>query len=268
MKWDSIEGTKGTLTYSGGDSIATLAENNSMKLRGHTLIWHSQMPNWVNSVAKADMNATIQKHITEEATHYKGKIYAWDVVNEPFNEDGTYRTSVFYNTLGKDYIPLSLRYAHAADGNAKLYINDYNVEGKNKKSDALYELVSQLKKDNVPINGVGLQAHFIVGQIPSDLQDNMKRFSDLGLDVAITELDIRMQLPATADKLAQQAKDYASVFSTCLKVSRCVGVTVWGITDKHSWIPDVFSGYGAALLWDENYKPKEALSAVETALKA
>jgi endo-1,4-beta-xylanase len=209
----------------------------------------------------------MKKHITDEVTHYKGKIYAWDVVNEPFNEDGTFRDSIWHKNFGSDYIAEALKLAHAADPNAKLYINDYNVEGKNSKSDALYKLVKELKSKDVPIHGVGLQAHFILGQIPHDLATNMERFAALGLDVAITELDIRIQLPSTAEKLAQQAKEYASVFKACLSVPKCVGITIWGFTDKHSWIPSVFQGYGDALPWDANYKPKPAVAAIEEALK-
>jgi len=156
---------------------------------------------------------------------------------------------------------------HAADPKAKLYINDYNVEGKNQKSDGLYNLVKELKSKGVPIHGVGLQAHFILGQVPHDLAANMERFAALGLDVAVTELDVRILLPTTDEKLAQQAKEYAIVFKDCLSVPKCVGITIWGVTDKHSWIPSVFNGYGDALLWDINYHPKPAVAAIEAALK-
>jgi endo-1,4-beta-xylanase len=209
----------------------------------------------------------MKKHITDEVTHYKGKIYAWDVVNEPFNENGTFRDSIWYKNFGSDYIAEALKLAHAADPNAKLYINEYNVEGENDKSDALYKLVKELKTQGVPIQGVGLQSHFILEQIPRDLATNMERFSDLGLDVAITELDIRIKLPSTAQKFAQQAKDYASVFKACLSVPKCVGVTIWGFTDKHSWIPSTFHGYGDAHPWDANYEPKPAVDAIEEALE-
>jgi endo-1,4-beta-xylanase len=267
MKWQSVEGTKGQLKYTDADKLVELGQQNHMKIRGHTLIWHSQIPDWLNSLSKTELESTMKKHITDEVTHYKGKIYAWDVVNEAFNEDGTFRDSIWHKNFGSDYIAEALKLAHAADPNAKLYINDYNVEGKNSKSDGLYKLVKELKSKDVPIHGVGLQAHFILGQVPHDLQQNMERFTALGLDVAITELDIRIQLPSNAEKLAQQAKDYASVFKACLSVPKCVGVTIWGFTDKHSWIPSVFQGYGDALPWDANYKPKPAVAAIEEALK-
>jgi endo-1,4-beta-xylanase len=205
-------------------------------------------------------------HIALEVGRYKGRLAAWDVVNEPFNEDGTYRQTLWYNGLGVDYIAQALTAARAADPAAKLYINDYNVEGVNAKSTALYNLVRDLKARGVPIDGVGLQAHLILGQVPSTLQQNIQRFADLGLDVAITELDIRMQLPATEAKLAQQRTEYEAVVKACVAVTRCTGLTVWGFTDSDSWIPDTFPGEGAATPYDENYAPKPAYYGIVTAL--
>ncbi|GHC68599.1 hypothetical protein GCM10010309_34860 [Streptomyces violaceochromogenes] len=140
------------------------------------------------------------------------------------------------------------------------------MEGVNAKSTALYNLVKSLKERGVPIDGVGLQAHLIVGQVPSTLQQNIQRFADLGVDVAITELDIRMQLPATQAKLTQQAADYQAVTNACVAVARCTGVTVWGFTDSDSWIPDTFPGQGAATPYDENYRSKPAYHAIAEAL--
>jgi len=209
----------------------------------------------------------MKKHITEEVTHYKGKIYAWDVVNEAIGDDGNMRDSIWHKNFGNNFIAEAFKTAHATDPDAKLYYNDYGVEAKNHKSDTMYKLVQDLKTQGVPIHGVGFQSHFSLGQIPHDMQENMERFAALGLDVAITELDIRMQLPSTAEKLAQQAKDYAAVVKACHAVSRCVGITFWGISDKHSWVPDSFHGFGDALPWDANYKPKPAVAAMEEALK-
>jgi len=205
-------------------------------------------------------------HIALEVGRYKGRLAAWDVVNEPFNEDGTYRQTLWYNGLGTGYIAQALTAARAADPAARLYINDYNVEGVNAKSTALYNLVKSLKEQGVPIDGVGLQAHLIVGQVPSTLQQNIQRFADLGVDVAITELDIRMTLPSDSTKLAQQAADYKAVMNACVAVARCAGVTVWGFTDSDSWVPSTFPGEGAATPYDENYAPKPAYYAIAEAL--
>ncbi|CAG2176196.1 unnamed protein product [Oppiella nova] len=173
--------------------------------------------------------------------------------------------SIFSRTFNSSFIEEAFRTAHAADPNAKLYINDYNVEAVNTKSDALYALVKELKGKGVPVHGVGLQAHFRENEIPSTYQDNIRRFSDLGLDVAITELQVRYQLPGSADKIAKQAQDYSHAFSACMNVDRCVGVTVWGFTDKYSWLID--KGYGEQQLWTQDYKPKPAVDAVDKVLK-
>lgn len=268
MKWESVEPSRGTYNWAEADQIVNFAGAHNQQVRGHTLVWHSQNPGWLTngSWTPAQLSTLLQDHITTEVTRYKGRLAAWDVVNEPFNEDGTYRSTLWYNNLGSDYIAQALTWARAADPSAKLYINDYNVEGVGAKSTALYNLVKSLKERGVPIDGVGLQAHLILGQVPATLQQNIQRFADLGVDVAITELDIRMQLPATDAKLAQQKADYQTVTAACVAVSRCVNLTVWGFTDSDSWIPDVFDGYGAATPYDENYQPKPAYYGIAEAL--
>ena len=268
MKWGSVEPARGTYNWAEADQIVDFAQAHGQQVRGHTLLWHQQNPSWLTngSWTRDKLSAIVQNHIATEVGRYKGRLAAWDVVNEPFNEDGTYRQTLFHNTLGQDYIAQALTWARAADPSAELYVNDYNVEGVNAKSTALYNLVKSLKERGVPIDGVGLQAHLIVGQVPSTLQQNIQRFADLGVDVAITELDIRMQLPATQAKLTQQAADYKAVMNACVAVARCAGVTVWGFTDSDSWIPDTFPGQGAATPYDENYQPKPAYHAIAEAL--
>ncbi|MBA2946008.1 endo-1,4-beta-xylanase [Streptomyces himalayensis] len=268
MKWGSVEPTRGSYNWSGADSVVNFAEANNQKVRGHTLVWHSQLPSWVeNGTWTADSLRTVMTdHIATEAGRYKGRIDHWDVVNEPFNEDGTRRQSVFQTAIGDSYIADAFRAARAADPDAELYINDYNVEGINAKSTAMYNLVKSLKEQGVPVDGVGLQAHLILGQVPSSLQANIQRFADLGVDVVITELDIRMTVPPTEAQLAQQKADYKAVTSACVAVSRCKGITVWGFTDSDSWIPDFFDGYGAATPYDENFQPKPAYYGIAEAL--
>ncbi|CAM5466250.1 endo-1,4-beta-xylanase [Streptomyces canus] len=268
MKWGSVEPTRGSYDWAEADQIVNFAEANGQQVRGHTLVWHSQNPSWLTNGAwtAAQLGQLMNDHIALEVGRYKGRLAAWDVVNEPFNEDGTYRQTLWYNGLGTGYIAQALTAARAADPAARLYINDYNVEGVNAKSTALYNLVKSLKEQGVPIDGVGLQAHLIVGQVPATLQQNIQRFADLGVDVAITELDIRMTLPSDSTKLAQQAADYKAVMNACGAVARCAGVTVWGFTDSDSWIPSTFPGQGAATPYDENYAPKPAYYAIAEAL--
>ncbi len=266
MKWDTTEPSNGSYNFGPGDQIVSFAQSHSLRVRGHNLVWHSQLPSWVTSLPLNQVQSVMEAHITTEATHYKGKVYAWDVVNEPFNEDGTLRQDVFYQAMGSGYIADALRTAHAADPNAKLYLNDYNIEGVNSKSNGLYSLAQTLLSQGVPLNGIGLESHFILGQVPSSMLSNMQRFANLGLDVAVTELDDRIQLPATSANLQQQANDYATVVNDCLSVARCVGVSQWGVDDGHSWIPGTFPGYGAATMYDANYQPKPAYNSTATAL--
>ena len=266
MKWDTTEPSNGSFNFGPGDQIVSFARAHTMRVRGHNLVWHSQLPSWVSSLPTNQVQSAMETHITTEVTHYKGQVYSWDVVNEPFNDDGTFRTDAFFNAMGSGYISDALRTAHAADPNAKLYLNDYNIEGENAKSNAMYSLVSSLKSQGVPIDGVGLESHFILGQVPSSMLANMQRFAALGVDVAVTELDDRILLPATAANLQQQASDFSAVVKDCLAVSRCVGVTQWGVGDADSWIPGFFSGYGAATMFDQNYQPKPSYTATQAAL--
>ncbi|MGW1270451.1 endo-1,4-beta-xylanase [Streptomyces sp. NPDC002491] len=268
MKWASVEPAQGVFNWAEADQIVAFAQAHDQQVRGHTLVWHSQNPSWLTngSWTSAQLTTLLQNHISTEAGRYKGRIAAWDVVNEPFNEDGTYRPTLWYNGLGPDYIANALTWAKAADPAAKLYVNDYNVEGVNAKSTALYNLVKSLKERGVPIDGVGLQAHLILGQVPSTFQQNIQRFADLGVDVAITELDIRMPLPADSAKLAQQKADYKAVTAACAAVTRCVNLTVWGFTDSDSWVESTFPGEGAATPYDANYAPKPAYYGISEAL--
>ncbi|MBA9050024.1 endo-1,4-beta-xylanase [Streptomyces murinus] len=267
MKWDTTEPSQGQFNFSGGDAIVQFAQAHNQQVRGHNLVWHSQLPSWVSNLPAGQVQAAMENHITKEAAHYKGEVYSWDVVNEPFNDDGTYRTDAFYNAMGKDYIADALRTAHAADPGAKLYINDYNIDGTGAKADAMYQLASDLKKAGVPLDGIGFQGHLAIQySFPSNMQQNLQRFADLGLDVAFTELDVRMEMPSDSTKLATQADYYRQVTSACLAVTRCVGITVWDFDDKYSWVPSTFSGQGAADLYDENLRTKPAYTAVQTAL--
>ncbi|PIL35441.1 hypothetical protein GSI_02168 [Ganoderma sinense ZZ0214-1] len=270
MKWDATEPTRGTFTFSGGDQIANLAKTNGQLLRGHNCVWYNQLPSWVSSgqFTAADLTTVIQNHCGTLVGHYKGQVYSWDVVNEPFNDDGTWRTDVFYNTLGTSYVSIALQAARAADPNAKLYINDYNIEQTGAKATAMLNLVKQLLAAGVPLDGVGFQCHFIVGEVPTSFQSVLQQFTALGLEVAITELDIRMPTPASQANLAQQQKDYQSVVQACMNVEGCAGITVWDFTDKYSWVPSTFSGQGAACPWDQNLVKKPAYNGIVAALEA
>jgi endo-1,4-beta-xylanase len=270
MKIDATEPNQGQFSFARGDQIVAFAQAHNQKVRGHTLVWHSQLPGWLTSGTfnATQLHAIMLNHIANVAGHYAGKVFAWDVVNEPFNDDGTRRQSMWQTTLGDGYIADALRAARAADPTAKLYINDFNTDGVNAKSTAMFNLAQSLLAQGVPLNGIGIQAHMILGQVPSTFQQNIQRFANLGLDVAITELDIRMNTPASTAMLQQQSGDYTTVVNACLAVARCVGVTTWGVGEPDSWIPSTFSGQGQGLLFDGNYQPKPAYNAVNAALAA
>ncbi|GAA2388642.1 hypothetical protein GCM10010420_10090 [Streptomyces glaucosporus] len=268
MKWDAVEPQRGQFNWAGGDRLVQFAQQNDQLVYGHTLVWHSQMPQWLQngSFSNTELRTIMTDHVTTQAGRYRGQVQRWDVVNEAFNEDGTFRQSKFYQQLGESYIADAFRAARAADPNAKLFINDYNTEVRNAKSDGLFRLVQRLKSQGVPIDGVGFQSHLIVGNVNGPaIQQNLQRFADLGLEVAITELDIRMRTPSDSTKLQQQARDYRAVADACLAVSACSGITVWGISDRDSWVPGTFPGEGDACPWDSDYRPKPAYEALKAA---
>lgn len=181
---------------------------------------------WTNET----LTAAVEAHITSEVTHYKGQCYAWDVVNEALDDTAAYRSDVFLTTMGTWYIPFAFATAAAADPDAKLYYNDYNIEYAGSKATAAVQLIEMVQAYGAKIDGVGLQGHFIVGSTPaeSSLLSQINTFADMGLEVAYTEVDVRFSsLPPTTAGLAQQAVDYGSVTSACLASSACVGITVW-----------------------------------------
>ncbi|MEV0573537.1 endo-1,4-beta-xylanase [Streptomyces sp. NPDC050392] len=257
MKWDAVEASRNSFNFSSADQIVSHAQGRGMKLRGHTLVWHSQLPGWVGGLGATDLRSAMNNHINQVMAHYKGKIYAWDVVNEAYQDgsSGARRSSPFQDKLGNGFIEEAFRTARAADSGAKLCYNDYNTDGQNAKSNAVYAMVKDFKQRGVPIDCVGFQSHFNGNSpVPSDYQANLQRFADLGVDVQITELDIEGSGSA-------QAASYTKVVNACLAVSRCAGITVWGIPDKYSW-----RAGGTPLLFDDNYGKKPAYSAVLAAL--
>jgi endo-1,4-beta-xylanase len=271
MKWALVEPQRGVFDYTAAESLVAFARQHNQVVRGHTLVWHNQVPRWLTeaSFTPGELADILRQHIAEEASHFRGAVDAWDVVNEPFNEDGTWRDTIWFRALGADYVGLAFQWAQAADPHARLYLNDYNVESVNPKSDAMYALVQDLLARGVPVHGVGLQAHLAMElEFPNTLRDNLERFAALGLDVAITEADVRMRLPPAPDKLAIQADYYARLMRACLDVPRCVSFTVWGFADGHSWVPRAFGGYGAATVFDDRLQPKPAYAAVSDVLNA
>ena len=270
MKWDPIERTRGSEDFSGGDAIVAFAAAHGMQVKGHALIWHQALPAWVSGLDAASLRSEFEHHIRSVASHYRGRVIAWDVVNEAI-DDATLglRDSVFRQKLGDGYIADAFRIAHDADPQALLFYNDYGGEGAGGKSDAIYELVRGLVGQGVPIGGVGLQMHVRAGAPPSDtaVAANMRRFAAFGLRVNISEMDVRVGdigggTPANLDV---QRAVYHSMTAACVAEPACYGITFWGFTDAHSWIYNQY-GPDAPLLFDAQYAPKPAFYGVLDAL--
>ncbi|WP_340377422.1 non-reducing end alpha-L-arabinofuranosidase family hydrolase [Streptomyces sp. SS7] len=257
MKWDTIEPSRGTFNFGPADQIVNRATSHGQRVRGHTTVWHSQLPSWVGSITDANtLRSVMNNHITTEMTHFKGKIYAWDVVNEAFADGGSgqHRSSVFQNVLGNGFIEEAFRTARAADSSAKLCYNDYNIENwTDAKTQGVYRMVKDFKSRGVPIDCVGFQSHFGAGGPPSSFRTTLSEFAALGVDVQITELDIAQASPT----------QYANAVDACLSVARCTGITVWGVRDRDSWRSDE-----SPLLFSNDGNPKPAYTAVMNALKA
>jgi endo-1,4-beta-xylanase len=275
MKWEVVEPVRGQLDFSAADELVAAARKNGQQVRGHTLVWHNQIPAWLTEgVASGDIDAAqlrtiLRKHITDEVRHFRGQIYQWDVANEVIDDNGQLRDTLWLQQLGPGYIADAFRWAHQADPKAKLFLNDYNVEGVNAKSDAYYALVKDLLAQRVPVQGFGAQGHFGVQfgfDSASGVATNLRRFEALGLDTAITEVDVRMLMPADTVKLQAQAQGYSVLLQGCLLAKRCRSFTVWGFTDKYSWVPGFFEGEGAANLLDENFAAKPAYREMQAVL--
>jgi GH35 family endo-1,4-beta-xylanase len=281
MKMDALQPSQGQFSYGSADQLVTFAKNNSMTVRGHCLVWHQQVPGWLSSDGKKnDKNWTRQQaldimknHINNVMKHFKGKVVEWDVVNECLDDDQsairtnpegyTLRPNVWKLAIGDDYIDSAFVYAHRADPTAVLYLNDYDVELQGRaKAVAFYNLAMRLKQNNIPIDGVGLQCHFTVGDVDSvKLEKTIRRFGEADMKCIITELD--MGIPSTTEaNLLEQARNYRVVTDIVLNNDNCPNMVIWGIKDNDSW-----RSASNPLLYTAGLGKKKAWYAVRSALR-
>ena len=281
MKMDALQPSQGTFSFGSADQLVSLAKNNKMAVRGHCLVWHTQQPGWVSSDGKKnDKGWTRQQaldimrnHITKVMQHYKGKVVEWDVVNECLDDDQSIirtdpdgyklRPTVWQQAIGDDYIDSAFVYARRADPTALLYLNDYDVEMQGKaKAVAYYNLVKRLQSKDIPLDGVGLQCHFSVGDVDSvKLEKTIQRFGEAGLKCIITELDMGISSTSAAN-LEEQARNYRVITDIVLNNDNCPTMMIWGIKDNDSWR----SGSNP-LLYTSGLAKKKAWYAVRSALR-
>jgi endo-1,4-beta-xylanase len=262
MKWDATEPTQNTFDFSGGNAIVDFAQDNGMKVKGHTLVWHSQLPGWVSGLGDATaLHDAMINHVTQLVSHFRGKVMAWDVVNEAVADGGQgLRSTIFYQLLGAGYLDDAFRAARAADPAALLVYNDYGAEGSGAKSDYVYTLVKGMLGRGVPIGAVGLQMHTGTADSPSAaaVAANMQRLALLGLNVFVSEMDVQM---CNGDLNAQGTR-FHDIVADCAQAPLCLGVTFWGVSDKYSWLNGMTCATPRPLLFDDNYISKPAYTGV------
>lgn len=298
MKWDAIEPQPGFFNFTNADTTIAFAEQNGMSVRGHTLVWHSQLAGWVSQLTTRDeVLAAMERHITTIVSRYRGRVFAWDVVNEamtdgggmpprlrgsdpsdagdPNNQNGNAGLdSIFRRLIGEDYIDRAFIIANAADPDALLFYNDFNAEGSGAKSDAVYNMVAGMVERGIPIHGVGLQMHVGLNEgnrSAAAIAANMQRIADLGLDIHITELDVSLcGMGTIEERRVAQRQRLAGITQVCIDQPRCTALTLWGVADPDSWRDNDCRGGGRSepLLFDANYERKEAYYGVFDTLVA
>ena len=305
LKWEVVHPQPQSYDFSHADRIVDFATRHGMKVRGHTLVWHRQNPKWLTegTYTSGELAEILEKHIKTVVGHYQGKVFAWDVVNEAYDElhPGELRSTIWRDQPGiaiaasyeprasntqvrsqpearsskqsYSYIERCFRWAHEADPQALLFYNEAEAEVINPKSDAIYAMVRDFRQRGVPVDGVGFQMH--IAHLHADVVSiaaNIARFTALGVQVHITEMDVALLVDAEgnarAEDLQLQADIYRQIATACVSHPGCTAIQTWGFTDKYSWIGSHSKHtQGAALPFDRNYRAKPACQALRGALK-
>ena len=275
MPWPQLRPARDRFQFCKLDQLVGFAEANGMRVHAGHLSWDSHNPAWLTEgkFSRDELIAILREHIQTVVGRYRGRVHVWNVTNEVFdyNDSGRLRSAntLWSRGIGPEYIDMAFRWAHEADPQAVLLLNEPDAEGLNPKSNAVYELVKAMRARGVPISGVGMQMHWGARQRVSavstaaDVAANMKRLGDLGLEVYITEMDVPIREPVTPEKLAAQAQTYREIVGVCLDAANCKALIVWGLYDGDSWFREPrFRGLAAPLLFDEAYRPKPAYRAI------
>jgi endo-1,4-beta-xylanase len=267
-KWGPLAPAQGRYDWAAADAIVDAAAAAAQAVKGHALVWHEQTPSWVtDAMTAAELAAALKAHIETTLAHFRGRMRAWDVVNEAVDTTTAsgYRESIFWQKLGPRYIEDAFRWARAADPDVLLYYNDFGIERLGAKSDRTYALMRDLLAAGTPIDGIGFQSHLSIHRYPADadLRANLRRFGDLGLRTNVSELDGRtLLMPGTPESRWQaQRLAFQQVVGACVVEPGCEGVTFWGFTDKYSWI-NADGDPDDPLPFDRGYLPKPAVDGI------
>jgi endo-1,4-beta-xylanase len=277
MKWEMLRPDAKTFNFSAADQIVEFARVHGMQVRGHNLVWSTHNPAWLTlgNYKPEELSELLHNHIEKVVSHFRGKVFAWDVVNEGFDEKGRLRDSIWRNQpgigIGDDtgYMAQAFRWAHEADPSALLFYNEAEAEEINPKSDAIYAMVKDFRQRGIPMDGVGFQMH-ILNLAPdfASIAANFARFSKLGVQIHVTEMDVALPVDEhgkvrDAGDLARQADIYRNIAEICLRTRGCTALQTWGVTDKYSWLGwATHKNKGAGLLFDRGYQPKPAYHAL------
>ncbi|MEC4806201.1 MAG: endo-1,4-beta-xylanase [Jaaginema sp. PMC 1079.18] len=277
MKFQSLQPERDRFNFKGADEIVAFANEHNMRMFGHTLVWQRGLADWLKAGdwTREELLDILRNHIQTVVSRYRGRVYAWDVVNEALDTDSSLRELIWSRGIGPEYIELSYRWTKAADPNAKLFYNEYDPGGWGAKSgqkvDALYRLLADLKERDVPLDGVGLQMHLRLDDAPTyeGLKQNLERLAQLNLQIQITETDVRIGYSnePSPEQLQQQGEIYSDLIRACLDVPQCTGFWFWGFSDRYTWVSSFMGQSGAPLIFDEYYRPKPAYDAVAQALE-
>lgn len=269
VQWAAVEPDRGRFRFGPADEAVQWAEAGSLEVRGHPLIWRYGMPRWLTrgTWTRDELIEVMREHIEAVVGRYRGRISEWDVVNEPVTEAGKLRGNIWDRIIGPDYIELAFRFAHEADPSAHLFINDFRTDVINEKSDGIYAIAASLVAAGAPIDGVGFQGHLVTDDVytSDDVQANLHRFAELGLEVQFTEVDVPSLTadPGSAGERARQADVYERIARACRAEPACTRFTMWGISDRVSWL----GAARAPLPFDERLQPKPAWPAITGQLR-